>query len=129
MVWLWLVLELTSSPTPCDQLASLHWLAGSWSTDKIEEVWFVPRRCSLVGLNRTLTAKGVHYETMVIDVRENRIQLTAHFLDGRAVSFPASKWSARSVTFHNPQHDFPTTIRYWRDGTQLCAAIPMCQYR
>ena len=40
-----------------------------------------------------------------------------------ATAFALSAVGEQSATFHNPAHDFPQTVRYWREGARLHAEI------
>jgi hypothetical protein len=113
------------SRTAKADLAQLAWLAGGWvSTDggaKVEERWTPAEGGAMLGVSRTIKGgKLVAFEFLRIAEREGTVAYLAQ-PGGRypPTVFPVTQIDGSSVTFGNPKHDFPKTIRYAKrpDGT------------
>lgn len=106
---------------------SLDWLAGCWVTaDKSsQEVWVVDSAKSLMGFAVSLDAEEVvFYEVLNIKQDANGLWVYSAHPSGQAsASFVAIETGESSVTFANPDHDYPQEIHYRRDGNQLYATI------
>jgi hypothetical protein len=112
-------------PQVTADLGQLGWLAGTWVSANggatVEERWTPAAGGSMLGVSRTLKGgRMVAFEFLRIAEREGKLVYLAQ-PGGRAPATPftASQIDAASVTFENPQHDFPKRIRYSRraDGT------------
>jgi hypothetical protein len=119
-----------TAPAGPEAVASLTWLAGSWSGEsgglEMEEHWTSPLGGALLGMHRDVkNGRMVEFEFLRIDA------------SGEAVTYWASPRSAaptpfrlkelgpgRRVVFENPEHDFPQRIIYWRaDDDALHARV------
>jgi hypothetical protein len=105
---------------PAD-LPRLGFLAGCWEqrtpTRVTHEQWMAPLGGMMVGMSRTV-ARDVarEWEALRIQVRDSVVTYIAQ-PGGRAPTyFAATAVSESSVTFANPQHDFPQRILYRKAG-------------
>lgn len=100
-------------------------IAGCWEQvdgdKRVEEMWMAPRGSAMLGVGRTLrTSAGVGGgEVRLLGFEHMLIELTASGMDfvatpsGRAtVRFALVKQDAQAVSFSNPAHAFPSTVRY-----------------
>lgn len=123
LLGLWLAL-----PPTAVSAVSLDWLAGDWCGQlgdaQIEESWTTPVGGSLLGMSRTLAGEEMQsFEYMRIETREGKPHFVAQPGGAPPTAFAMSAQDAQSVSFQNPGHDFPQTVRYWRDGAGLRAEI------
>ena len=100
----------------------LSWLAGVWTgTTGSEERWTPPGGRSMFGVSRTLKNNVLtEFEFLCIVERGGGLVYQA-MPNGRspATDFRMTRLDTNSVTFENPAHDFPKSIRYSlrADGT------------
>jgi ketosteroid isomerase-like protein len=109
-------------------MAALTWLEGRWQTGNASEggaEHWTRIGGTLLGVG--FTAKGgrtANFELLAIQV-EKGVPVYNAMPEGRKqVKFPLSeggKPSESVVTFSNPQHDFPRSVHYERDGNTLRA--------
>jgi hypothetical protein len=111
-------------------VAQLDWLAGHWRSEAAadgswtEELWTGVEGETLLGVNRTV--KGRHmtgFEFMRLANDEGGAAYFASPSGGTPVRFEMSWASHQTVTFTNPDHDYPQRIVYSRDGDRLTATI------
>jgi hypothetical protein len=110
-------------------IADVAWLAGTWvnvdGARTVEEHWTPPAGGAMLAVSRTIAAgRLIEFEFLRIIERGDRLVYIAQ-PDGRPpTEFAMTQIESHSVTFENPQHDFPTMIRYLAraDGT-LVASI------
>lgn len=110
------------------QASDLGWLSGHWcgtqGKSQIEEYWSSPQSNGLIGLARSVRdGKMSSFEYMRVELAEQGSRLVAQPGGKPPTLFPLLRSEATAVTFHNPEHDFPQTIRYWREGETLQAEI------
>lgn len=113
--------QSTESAQPANsEVDQLEWLQGSWSMEsggrRIEEHWIAPRGGTMFGVNRTISkGRTVAFEYMRIQQQEDKVVFFAS-PGGRcpATRFTMVSASANSVTFENPDHDFPQRVIYRR---------------
>jgi hypothetical protein len=103
------------------------WLAGCWEMSvgdmSTEEHWMSPRGGMMLGLNRTIrSGRSPSYEFLILRESESGLVLEAHPSGQTSTEFAATQTTSESVTFENPQHDFPKRIRYARRGSDSLAA-------
>lgn len=114
---------------PCQTVAQLNWLAGDWvqQADGVltEEIWTAPRGGMMLGMSRASTADRVRvFEYVrILKGADGRLRFVAQPGGVPPTEFLLSDHAAQSVTFENAGHDFPTRIRYWREGERLMAEI------
>lgn len=117
---------LVSAPAAA---ADLSWMSGCWQQVQqerwTEECWTVPRAGQLMGSGRAGDAAGVRsFEFMRIAPGEDGVSVFWGAPGGgSAVPFRQVSAGDREIVFENPNHDFPTRVRYWRDGETLNAEI------
>ncbi len=116
------LVELTHRADPA--LASLAWLTGSWATRDMGgvtlEAWDVARGSLMLGHGQSYDqARTTFFEYMRIAADSDGIALHAQPGGGAPTVFRLKEQGRLSVTFHNPQHDFPQVIGYAREGSLL----------
>jgi hypothetical protein len=104
------------------------WMAGSWRLDdrgtRVEEVWTNANGNLMLGMSKTVTAKGkVNFEFVRIAEVDGKLAYIAQPQGQPLTTFPLKSLDATRVVFENLKHDFPQRILYWRKGEQLCARI------
>ncbi len=106
---------------------NLDWLAGAWCSQSAqvtsEEHWMRSKGGLMLGMSRTLTKRGTEFEFVRIELSNGGRRFVALPSGQTETTFQLSKFGERSVTFVNPEHDFPKRIRYWREGDRLFARI------
>jgi hypothetical protein len=112
------------------QVSALAWLAGCWAADPGEagsgEQWLPPAGGTMLGVGRTVkNGRTVAHEFMQIRTdQQGRLVFIALPSGQREASFAATSLTENSVSFENPQHDFPQRIRYAAmPGDRLAARI------
>jgi len=135
--WLMAMLLVTAplpgaaaSPIGMPPLQQLSWMTGHWVSRSeagasSEEIWLSPQGGSMPGLNREVTRSGrTHFEFLRIEQRDDgRIVYVASPGGGPSTEFTLTQWDRQSATFENPEHDFPRTLTYWREGDTLHARV------
>lgn len=111
-----------------DPLADLSWLSGAWVSEDgarwAEEWWTTSRGGMMLGAGRSRRASGgVDFKQMRIAVDRQGVAFWGSPGGAPAVRFGLTASTATSVSFAIPQHDYPTSIAYRRDGKQLVATI------
>ena len=109
-------------------LSRLSWLSGCWDYDDAEqgseEVWLQPAGASIIGMSRIVHGgKTVSFEFMRIVENEGGIHFLAQPGGRPSTRFTAIEIGEDSVTFENPDHDFPQVVRYRRNGDVLLGRI------
>jgi len=118
------------TPAPAKgSIASVAWMEGTWvnatGSTIVEEHWTPPAGGAMLAVSRTIANGALaEFEFLRIVERGGGLVYIAQPNGRPPTEFTMTKVDARSVTFENPQHDFPTTIRYEKrtDGT-LVASI------
>ncbi len=123
---LWLLSLLAAAP--CTDPASLDWLAGAWTRSDgpnlHEEHWMAPAGGELVGMARTVSPASTGHEFLRIAlVNGGLTYLTSPSGRQPPTPFLCASQAPNQVVFSNPQHDFPQTVGYARDGDRLTAWI------
>jgi hypothetical protein len=98
-------------------IEDLRWLAGCWEQRRgsrvVEEHWTKVGGNSILGMNRTVSAgRTVAWEYMRIEERGGRLFFIALPSGQSEAEFAQTGLDERSVTFENPDHDFPQRISY-----------------
>ena len=100
---------------PIDKLA---WLAGCWSHTGAEqgsvEMWTLPAGGTMLGVSRTVkNGETADFEFMQLRVNaEGKLVFIALPSGQKETTFVAVSLGNESVTFENPQHDFPQKVSY-----------------
>lgn len=116
-----LLLLFLFAPEP--QLAAvkveqLAWLSGCWRSDQGEtgsgEQWSKPAGGSMLGTSRLIrNGRTVAYEFLRISETDAGSLILFAAPSGQAsASFALASIASNTVTFANPQHDFPQSISY-----------------
>jgi hypothetical protein len=100
---------------------ALGWLAGDWvgtvGGNNVEERWMTAAGGAMIGTSRsTRGASMVEFEYLCIAQRAGGLVYTAMPNGGGMTDFLSTKVSADSVTFENPDHDFPRSIVYTKNA-------------
>jgi hypothetical protein len=99
-------------------VTSLAWLAGCWKAENSEpgsvEHWLPAAGGTMLGMSRTVkNGKTVEFEFMQLRLNaEGKLVFIALPSGQRETTFVASAVAKDSVTFENPQHDFPQKVIY-----------------
>jgi hypothetical protein len=118
-VWL-LFMALTVSASEIDKLS---FMAGCWAGPGTFEMWMKPEAGSMMGVGRTVRGgKVVSTEFFLVSESAEGVTLNVQLrLAAKVTPFRAKEITSSSVTFENPEHDFPQRIIYRReaDGSLL----------
>lgn len=120
---------LSAVPAAAAGVDDLAWMQGGWQNEAdgrwSEEFWTAPRGGMLLGLNRSGRGDDARaFEFMRIEAGDDGVPVFWGSPGGApAVAFPMVRAGENEVVFENPQHDFPTFIRYRRDGDTLQATV------
>lgn len=110
------VLLSFSTVSSAQNIDQLMWLEGTWQSDKdgntFTEVWTVENDSTLSG-NSTITQNGIEQfsESLSIESRNSSINYVA-ILPSKTAVFPLYELDDGSVSFLDPENDFPSTIIY-----------------
>lgn len=116
--------EITDSPS----LADLAWLAGHWVHQvegrTSEEIWLPPTGNLMLGVNQTVhDGETRAFEFLRIERRATGSVYLASPGGREPTPFTLIAHNDMTVTFENPEHDFPQRIIYRREGDRLHARI------
>ena len=125
-----------SGPDP-DTLGRLGFMVGCWASKDgaNQESWSIPRGGLMFGYATTISAdKPTFFEQTRIELRPDRAIYVASPGGERPVVFTETAGQpnvdkrgnplpATSVTFENPQHDYPQRITYMATKSGLAATI------
>jgi hypothetical protein len=111
-------------PPPRATIADVAWIAGNWigaaDTLSFEERWTPPAAGAMLAVARTIKGERlVAFEYLRIVERNGSLVYIAQPNGRPPTEFTLTALDGSSVTFENPAHDYPTTIRYTKraDGT------------
>lgn len=99
-------------------VTALAWLAGCWAPEKGDagslEHWLPPAGGTMLGVSRTVkNGKTVEFEFMQLRVNaDGKLVFIALPSGQQETTFVASSIAKDTVTFENPQHDFPQKVIY-----------------
>ena len=120
---------LSHAQAPRATIGDVAWTAGTWlsvdGTRTVEEHWTSPAGGAMLAVSRTIVSgRLTEFEFLRIVERDGRLVYVAQPNGRPPTEFAMTQLGTRSVTFENPEHDFPTTIRYAaRDDGTLVASI------
>ncbi|WP_370235126.1 DUF6265 family protein [Brevundimonas sp.] len=120
---------LTTTPPAQDPVAGLGWMSGYWldcsDGREASETWTDPREGLMAGHAVTVSAQGpVGFELAFIATLPDGAAVYVVKPSGQdEVRFTLTEQGEDFVVFSNPDNDFPTHIRYERDGDGLRARI------
>jgi hypothetical protein len=120
----------SAMPAPESAPASpkqLHWLAGDWCGEyggaRIEEHWRL-QGDRLLGYGSTVRDGTLRsFEFTRIEQRDGRTAFVAQPGGEPPTLFWLRPAQGQRADFHNPNHDFPQRLSYWRHGAELHAEI------
>ncbi len=111
-----IAMALAASPAEIDKL---NFIAGCWTLTrpngtKIEEQWLAPAGGAMIGMSRSVRdGKLREYEFMrILPAADGKLQYVAIPSGQAEAAFPLKEIVENTVTFENPQHDFPQRILY-----------------
>jgi hypothetical protein len=123
------VLLAAQAPPGRASIADVAWMAGTWASADgertVEEHWTSPAGGTMLAVSRTIIGgRLTEFEFLRIVERDGRLVYVAQ-PDGRPpTEFAMTRVESTSVTFENPEHDFPKMIRYLvRADGNLVASI------
>lgn len=109
-----------------DAWAGLKMLEGHWrevkGTAVNDEVWMNNAGNVIVGMGRTVNGLSNSFEFLRLENRKEGIVYIAQPNGGAPTVFRLLSHDANTVTFGNPQHDWPGRITYRRTGTETLEA-------
>ena len=114
---------------PRATLEDVAWLQGTWVSAAggrtVEEYWTSPRGGAMFAISRTLKGdRLIEFEYLRIVQREGGLVYVAQPNGKPPTDFPLTRLEDRSVTFENPDHDFPKVIKYAaREDGSLKASV------
>jgi hypothetical protein len=96
----------------------LTFMAGCWSGPGTVEMWMKPEAGSVLGVGRTVrNGKVVGTEYFSVTERPDGIVMNVQQrLAATTTVFRVKEITATSVTFENPEHDFPQRVIYRLTG-------------
>src|SRR5688500_6910106 len=117
---------LAQSPA---RVASLDWLAGTWTLvrgdETVSESWLGPGNGLMVAVN--LTTRGAARKSFeflrIADTPEGFSYFASPAGRHPATEFKLKEQGERRVVFENAAHDFPQRVLYSREGDTLVARI------
>ena len=112
----------------CASAYDLGWIEGHWRSDSdgrvSEEFWTNGEGGLYLGVNRSIRdGQARAFEFIRIIETAEGAAYCAQPGGSEAVCFDQVSSNAHSITFENPDHDFPQRITYVRDGDALTAII------
>ncbi len=118
---------LTVTPPGGGGETDLGWMAGYWlSCDRgqVVESWVDAGTDTLAGVNLTKGRTRTHFEFLRVANNADGVP-TYYAQPGGAppTPFVMSEAGEQSVTFENPENDFPKRIIYRRDADTMTARI------
>ncbi len=110
-----------------EQLDRLSYLSGCWElrtpTRVTHEQWMAPLGGMMLGMSRTVAGDVVReWEALRIEARGGGLVYAVQPGGRPATDFTATVVTDSSVTFANPEHDFPQRIIYRRVGSDSLIA-------
>ncbi len=125
-----LVLTLAVVPALRAQQAidRLGWLAGCWeqrnATRSTVEMWMGPAGGLMLGASRTVAGGTVRGSEQLSIRQDGAVVVYRAVPSGQTpTEFRSTVVSDTLLMVENPQHDFPTTIRYQRTGRDSLTAF------
>ena len=117
-----LLISLSGCTDPLDQFA---WLEGTWAKEgESVEIWKRQPDGSYLGKGGSIEAGDtVYFETLEIRIQEGDIYYLPDVDHNQGpVPFKLTHHDLNTWTFENPEHDFPTLIRYTFEPPNLLKA-------
>lgn len=111
-----------------ERLGRLAWLVGDWRMEReggfTGESWISLTPSLLMGMGYTVKAGSLTaHESIRLEARAGDLIYIAQVRASvPGIEFRMTEISDRHVLFRNPEHDFPTWIRYERSDSNQCMA-------
>jgi hypothetical protein len=106
----------------------ISWIEGCWSNadNTSKEVWVRQANGGLLGFSVSISGNKVQfYELLTINLSKDGLLYSAYPQGQVPTAFRATNIGENTVTFSNPEHDYPQQISYRRDGERLLAIISL----
>ncbi len=112
-----IIVMLSSVSVRAQSINDLGWMSGLWMGNQngvlMEEYWTEPAGGSIIGLHRdTFTDSTSFFEFVRIEETDEGIIYFAQPRGVPATKFRISEFEDQTVTFSNPDHDFPQNLHY-----------------
>jgi hypothetical protein len=122
-----LFIFLLSSSFAADQKAEfqkLSFLEGCWKGETdgevVYETWGNQDGNLMLGGSKTISkGKAQFFEFLSIVIKDGKIHYVPYVNGINTISFPLVSSGESEAEFSNPQHDFPKSIKYVRNGRSL----------
>ena len=117
----WAIAQLATVPVS-DDLDAVRWLSGCWESRRgsrvVTEVWGPPSGGVMVGTSVTsVDGRASAFEYLRIEAGSGGgIVYIAVPSEQRETSFRSTRVGENGFLVENPEHDFPTRIRYTTTG-------------
>jgi hypothetical protein len=100
---------------------AMSWLVGDWvgtvGGNNVEERWTAAAGGAMIGSSRSTRGTSmVEFEFLCIAQRAGGLVYTAMPNGSGTTDFLSTKVSSDSITFENPEHDFPRSIVYTKNA-------------
>lgn len=106
------------------EIEQLSWMSGLWSDGETEEYWSIPGGSTLHGYNRKIDEnKTIFFENLTLQKDSQGLIYWASPLGKNRTPFRMTHLGRFSVSFSNPEHDFPQNIVYVRENDVLTVTI------
>lgn len=109
-----LVVFLCATALCAGELDKLGFMAGCWSGKGTFEMWMKPEAGSVMGMGRAVRngkLAGTEY-FFVTDGTDGVVLHVQHRLAAKITQFKLKELTESSVTFENPEHDYPQRVIY-----------------
>lgn len=114
---------------PKDDLASLKWLAGTWTAQKwggtFTSYYSTPEGGRILSHSTLVSGNSLRfYEFEVFQVRDGKVLYTPHPGGKRSPhSFPLVALEKNTATFRNDEHDWPKQLVFQRKDDRLLITL------
>ncbi|MDO6693968.1 DUF6265 family protein [Aliiglaciecola sp. 3_MG-2023] len=119
----------TAADSKCDGLLKLQWILGDWETlpdGNTQENWLKISDDTFTGSGSSRDVSGVleQQESMrLVHMQREVFYLAKVGHNSLPVAFKAKNCDSNTVTFVNPNHDFPKQIVYLRTDNKLVVNV------
>ena len=106
----------------------LSFLEGCWKGDMggqvVYESWGNQDGNLMLGVSKTISGEKIEgFEFLSIVIKDTKIHYMPYVNGVNKVSFPLIVANANEAQFSNPNHDFPKSIKYKRQGSSLSVEL------
>ena len=123
------LLLISCKPVVSIDDGDINWIIGDWKRvddkagQRTFEHWQKNDDGSYQGFGYTLKSADTVFKEHLRFYKEDTWILEVTGVNELPVSFVMTELTSNNITVENPQHDFPTTIRYWKENDVLKAAV------